>query len=115
MARLLHRTLARMSKKPKLIGLLPAQNSTIIPRRAHDVPLDAIVTEDVFVTSPFRMRLLFLGDVWAVRPMPLPSVCQALSIATSSTSSSSMAKMPAMDAGSPSRISRGCAMPAPIS
>jgi 5-formyltetrahydrofolate cyclo-ligase len=41
------RTLARMSKKPKLIGLaFAAQELDVIPREAHDVPLDAIVTED---------------------------------------------------------------------
>lgn len=41
------RTLARMSKKPKLIGLaFAAQELDVIPREEHDVPLDAIVTED---------------------------------------------------------------------
>lgn len=40
------RTLARMSKKPKLIGLaFAAQELDAIPREPHDVPLDAIVTE----------------------------------------------------------------------
>ena len=40
------RTLASMRKKPKLIGLaFAAQELEAIPREAHDVPLDAIVTE----------------------------------------------------------------------
>lgn len=40
------RTLARMSKKPKLVGLaFAAQELDRIPREAHDVPLDVIVTE----------------------------------------------------------------------
>ena len=40
------RTLASMKKKPKLIGLaFAAQELDRIPREAHDVPLDAIVTE----------------------------------------------------------------------
>lgn len=40
------RTLARMKKKPKLVGLAFAvQEFDRIPREAHDVPLDAIVTE----------------------------------------------------------------------
>lgn len=40
------RTLAKMSKKPRLIGLaFAAQELDAIPREAHDVPLDAIVTE----------------------------------------------------------------------
>ena len=40
------RTLAHMRKKPKLIGLaFAAQELEVIPREAHDVPLDAIVTE----------------------------------------------------------------------
>ncbi|KRA41685.1 5-formyltetrahydrofolate cyclo-ligase [Devosia sp. Root635] len=40
------RTLATMTKKPKLIGLaFAAQELDRIPREAHDVPLDAVVTE----------------------------------------------------------------------
>lgn len=40
------RTLARMKKRPRLIGLAySAQELEHIPRDAHDVPLDAIVTE----------------------------------------------------------------------
>ena len=40
------RTLAGMKKRPKLIGLaFSAQELEHIPREAHDVPLDAIVTE----------------------------------------------------------------------
>ena len=40
------RTLARMSKKPKLVGLaFAAQELDRIPRAPHDVPLDIIVTE----------------------------------------------------------------------
>jgi 5-formyltetrahydrofolate cyclo-ligase len=40
------RTLASLSKKPKLIGLaFAAQELDHIPREPHDVPLDAIVTE----------------------------------------------------------------------
>lgn len=40
------RTLASMKKRPKLIGLAySAQELEHIPREAHDVPLDAIVTE----------------------------------------------------------------------
>lgn len=40
------RTLAGMKKKPKLIGLaFAAQELDRIPREAHDIPLDAIVTE----------------------------------------------------------------------
>ena len=40
------RTLASMTKKPKLVGLaFAAQEMMRIPREAHDVPLDAIVTE----------------------------------------------------------------------
>ncbi|MCR6671802.1 5-formyltetrahydrofolate cyclo-ligase [Devosia ginsengisoli] len=40
------RTLASMSKKPKLVGLaFAAQELDSIPREPHDVPLDAIVTE----------------------------------------------------------------------
>ena len=40
------RTLAGMSKKPRLIGLaFAAQELDEIPREAHDVPLDAVVTE----------------------------------------------------------------------
>lgn len=40
------RTLARMSKKPRLVGLaFAAQEIESIPREEHDIPLDAIVTE----------------------------------------------------------------------
>jgi 5-formyltetrahydrofolate cyclo-ligase len=40
------RTLAHLSKKPKLVGLaFAAQELDRIPREAHDVPLDMIVTE----------------------------------------------------------------------
>jgi 5-formyltetrahydrofolate cyclo-ligase len=40
------RTLASMKKKPRLVGLaFAAQELERIPREAHDVPLDAIVTE----------------------------------------------------------------------
>ncbi|MEQ1769717.1 MAG: 5-formyltetrahydrofolate cyclo-ligase [Devosia sp.] len=40
------RTLARLSKKPRLVGLaFAAQELPIIPREGHDVPLDSIVTE----------------------------------------------------------------------
>ena len=40
------RTLARLHKKPRLIGLaFAAQELDAIPRAEHDVPLDAIVTE----------------------------------------------------------------------
>lgn len=40
------RTLARFKKRPRLIGLaFAAQELDRIPRDAHDVPLDAIVTE----------------------------------------------------------------------
>ena len=40
------RTLAAMAKKPRLVGLaFAAQELDRIPREAHDVPLDAIVTE----------------------------------------------------------------------
>jgi len=40
------RTLARMHKKPKLVGLaFAAQELDIIPREDHDVPLDMVVTE----------------------------------------------------------------------
>ena len=40
------RTLAAMTKKPRLIGLaFAAQELDRIPRETHDVPLDAIVTE----------------------------------------------------------------------
>lgn len=41
------RTLAGMRKKPRLIGLaFAAQELDAIPREAHDIPLDAIVTEN---------------------------------------------------------------------
>jgi 5-formyltetrahydrofolate cyclo-ligase len=40
------RTLARLDKKPRLIGLaFAAQELDAIPRESHDVPLDAVVTE----------------------------------------------------------------------
>jgi 5-formyltetrahydrofolate cyclo-ligase len=40
------RTLASLSHKPRLIGLaFAAQELPAIPREAHDLPLDAIVTE----------------------------------------------------------------------
>jgi 5-formyltetrahydrofolate cyclo-ligase len=40
------RTLARMKRKPRLIGLaFAAQELEAIPREAHDIPLDAVVTE----------------------------------------------------------------------
>ena len=40
------RTLASMKKRPRLIGLaFSAQELDRIPREAHDVPLDAVVTE----------------------------------------------------------------------
>jgi 5-formyltetrahydrofolate cyclo-ligase len=40
------RTLAGMSKKPRLIGLaFAAQELDAIPRQEHDIPLDAVVTE----------------------------------------------------------------------
>ncbi len=40
------RTLARLSKRPRLIGLaFAAQELEAIPREAHDIPLDAVVTE----------------------------------------------------------------------
>jgi len=40
------RTLASMKKRPKLIGLAySAQEFERLPRDAHDVPLDAVVTE----------------------------------------------------------------------
>lgn len=40
------RTLARLSKKPRLVGLaFAAQELERIPREPHDVPLDMIVTE----------------------------------------------------------------------
>lgn len=40
------RTLARLGKKPRLIGLaFCAQELDAIPRESHDVPLDAVVTE----------------------------------------------------------------------
>lgn len=40
------RTLARMTKKPRLVGLAyAAQELDHIPRDSHDVPLDAVVTE----------------------------------------------------------------------
>lgn len=41
------RTLAHMNKRPKLIGLaFAAQELDAIPREEHDVPLDAIITEN---------------------------------------------------------------------
>jgi 5-formyltetrahydrofolate cyclo-ligase len=40
------RTLARLSKKPRLVGLaFAAQEIGEIPREAHDIPLDSVVTE----------------------------------------------------------------------
>jgi 5-formyltetrahydrofolate cyclo-ligase len=40
------RTLERMSKKPRLVGIaFAAQEIDDIPRDAHDVPLDVIITE----------------------------------------------------------------------
>lgn len=40
------RTLEKLSRRPKLIGLaFAAQEIDYIPRAAHDVPLDAVVTE----------------------------------------------------------------------
>jgi 5-formyltetrahydrofolate cyclo-ligase len=40
------RTLARMKRKPRLIGLaFSAQEVDTIPRESHDIPLDAIITE----------------------------------------------------------------------
>lgn len=40
------RTLARLAKRPRLIGFAFAcQEFEYIPRRVHDVPLDAVVTE----------------------------------------------------------------------
>lgn len=40
------RTLAALGKRPKLVGLaFAAQELDRIPREAHDVPLDAVVTE----------------------------------------------------------------------
>jgi 5-formyltetrahydrofolate cyclo-ligase len=40
------RTLERLSKRPRLVGLaFAAQELEDIPREAHDVPLDTIVTE----------------------------------------------------------------------
>ena len=41
------RTLAQLRKRPRLVGLaFAAQELDIIPRDGHDVPLDAVVTED---------------------------------------------------------------------
>ena len=61
------RTLAPLSKRPRLVGFaFAAQELDLIPREAHDVPLDAIVTEAGvrhFGRRPPHMRLLFLGDV----------------------------------------------------
>jgi len=40
------RTLAKLSKKPRLVGLaFSAQKLDHIPRDGHDIPLDAVVTE----------------------------------------------------------------------
>lgn len=40
------RTLARLAKRPKLIGLAyAAQELDLIPREEHDAPLDAVITE----------------------------------------------------------------------
>ncbi|HEY9013006.1 MAG TPA: 5-formyltetrahydrofolate cyclo-ligase [Devosia sp.] len=41
------RTLARLAKRPKLVGFAFAmQEFDYIPHRAHDVPLDVVVTEE---------------------------------------------------------------------
>jgi 5-formyltetrahydrofolate cyclo-ligase len=41
------RTLARMTKRPRLVGLaFAAQELDAIPREEHDIPLDAIITEN---------------------------------------------------------------------
>jgi 5-formyltetrahydrofolate cyclo-ligase len=41
------RTIAALEKKPRLVGLAyAAQEFDEIPREAHDVPLDAVVTEE---------------------------------------------------------------------
>jgi len=41
------RTLGTLSKRPRLVGIAFAiQELPEIPREAHDVPLDMIVTED---------------------------------------------------------------------
>ena len=41
------RTLAKLSKKPRLIGLaFAAQELDTVPREPHDIPLDAIITEN---------------------------------------------------------------------
>ena len=40
------RTLEKLRKKPRLIGLaFAAQELEIVPREAHDVPLDMVITE----------------------------------------------------------------------
>jgi 5-formyltetrahydrofolate cyclo-ligase len=40
------RTLASLSKKPKLVGIaFAAQELALIPRESHDVPLDIVITE----------------------------------------------------------------------
>jgi len=40
------RTLERLGKRPRLVGIaFAAQEIEDIPREAHDVPLDVIVTE----------------------------------------------------------------------
>lgn len=50
------RTLAHLDKKPMLVGLaFSAQGLDHIPREAHDIPLDAVVTEkgvEFFGTRP---------------------------------------------------------------
>jgi 5-formyltetrahydrofolate cyclo-ligase len=41
------RTLASLSRRPRLVGLAyAAQEVEMVPREAHDLPLDAVVTED---------------------------------------------------------------------
>jgi 5-formyltetrahydrofolate cyclo-ligase len=41
------RTLAGLSKKPRLVGLaFAAQEMPVIPRDTHDIPLDSLVTEE---------------------------------------------------------------------
>jgi 5-formyltetrahydrofolate cyclo-ligase len=50
------RTLEKLSRKPRLVGIaFAAQEIEMIPREAHDVPLDMIVTEQgarSFETTP---------------------------------------------------------------
>jgi 5-formyltetrahydrofolate cyclo-ligase len=41
------RTLERLSKRPRLVGLaFAAQQLATVPREPHDVPLDIVVTEE---------------------------------------------------------------------